>query len=117
MCCMNQADEMKPTPPDGARLLNVGELIQDGDLHWQPALKHWVAVTPQGEEKVEQYGFTVAKTAVKNQKSRLRRLPREWSDFIRVTAQQGMERGRQRLLPRFPRISSVRATNHCIRKR
>ncbi len=47
---MNQADEVKPTPPDGARLLEVDEVIQDGDLHW-------VAVTPQGEEKVEQYGF------------------------------------------------------------
>jgi hypothetical protein len=37
----------------------VGEIIEDGDLHWQPALKHWVAVTPQGEEKVEsaQYGL------------------------------------------------------------
>ena len=48
---------MKPTPPDGGRILDVGEIIQDGDLHWQPALKHWVAVTPQGEEKVEQYGL------------------------------------------------------------
>ena len=59
MCHMNQADEVKPTPPDGARILNVAETIQDGDLHWQPALKHWVAVTPQGEEKVElaQYGL------------------------------------------------------------
>jgi hypothetical protein len=53
MCCMAEVDEGKPTPPDGARLLDVGEVIQDGDLHWQPALKHWVAVTPQGEEKVE----------------------------------------------------------------
>jgi len=57
MCCMNLAGGVKPTPPDGARILEVGELIQDGDLHWQPALKHWVAVTPQGEEKVEQYGL------------------------------------------------------------
>jgi hypothetical protein len=59
MCCMNQADEVKPRPPDGARVLKVGEMIQDGDLHWQPTLKHWVAVTPQGEEKVEaaQYGL------------------------------------------------------------
>jgi hypothetical protein len=33
--------------------------IQDGDLHWNPTAKHWVAVTPQGEEKVEpgQHGF------------------------------------------------------------
>ena len=57
MCCMNQVDEAKPTPPGGARILEVGEIIQDGDLHWQPTLKHWVAVTPQGEEKVEQYGL------------------------------------------------------------
>lgn len=57
MCCMNQVDEAKPTPPGGARILEVGEIIQDGDLHWQPTLKHWVAVTPQGEEKVERYGF------------------------------------------------------------
>jgi hypothetical protein len=32
---MNLADEVKPTLPDGARLLEVGEIIQDGDLHWQ----------------------------------------------------------------------------------
>jgi hypothetical protein len=56
---MTQVDEAKPKPPGGARMLEVGEVIQDGDLHWQPALKHWVAVTPQGEEKVEptQYGL------------------------------------------------------------
>lgn len=56
---MTDADQKKPELPAGARLLNVGDIIQDGDLHWQPAVKHWVAVTPQGEEKVEpgQYGF------------------------------------------------------------
>jgi hypothetical protein len=58
MCCMNQADEMKPTPPHGARLLNVGEVIQDGDLHWQPALKQLgCSDATRSEEKVEQYGF------------------------------------------------------------
>jgi len=38
--------------------LEVGEIINDGDLHWNPTVKHWVAVT-QGEEKVEigQRGF------------------------------------------------------------
>ena len=30
MCCMNQIDEAKPTPPVGARILEVGEIIQDG---------------------------------------------------------------------------------------
>jgi hypothetical protein len=59
---MNQLGEEKPTPPNSARLLEVGEVIQGGDLHWQPALKHWVAVTPQGEEKVEQCGFYCRKT-------------------------------------------------------
>ena len=56
---MSTADETKPTPPDNARLLEVGEIIEDGDLHWNATVKHWVAVTPQGEERVEagQYGF------------------------------------------------------------
>jgi hypothetical protein len=56
---MNQTGEAKPKVPEGARLLAVGEIIQDGDLHWNPTVKHWVAVTPQGEEKVEsgQHGF------------------------------------------------------------
>ena len=40
-------------PPAGARLLKAGETINDGDLHWQPAVRKWVAVTPQGDEKVE----------------------------------------------------------------
>jgi hypothetical protein len=57
MCCMTQVDEGKPTPPEGACLLDVGEIIQDGDLHWQPALKRWVAGTPQSGEKVDLYGF------------------------------------------------------------
>ena len=56
---MNQTVETKPTPPDDVQMLEVGEIIQDGDLHWNPTLKHWVAVTPQGEERVQadQYGF------------------------------------------------------------
>jgi len=42
----------------------VGEIIEDGDLHWNPKMKHWVAVTPQGEEKVEpgQHGFYCRKS-------------------------------------------------------
>ena len=62
---MTQPGETKPSPPDGARLLEVGDVIQDGDLHWQPAVKHWVVVTPQGEEKVEpgQHGFYCRKDA------------------------------------------------------
>lgn len=50
---MTYIDEKKPELPAGARLLKTGEIIEDGDLHWQPAAKHWVAVTPQGEERVE----------------------------------------------------------------
>jgi hypothetical protein len=50
---MNEAGEPKPKLPDGARVLEVGEIIQDGDLHWNSTVKHWVAVTPQGEERVE----------------------------------------------------------------
>jgi hypothetical protein len=63
-CGMGTADETKPTPPDDARLLEVGEIIQDGDLHWNTTMKHWVAVTPQGEEKVEpgQHGFYCRKS-------------------------------------------------------
>jgi hypothetical protein len=55
---MSHAVDAKPTPPEGAEVLEVGEIIQDGDLHWNPTVKHWVAVTPQGEERVEaaQYG-------------------------------------------------------------
>lgn len=50
---MNETDETKPPPPDGARRLEVGESIQDGDLHWNPTVGHWVAVTPQGDERVQ----------------------------------------------------------------
>jgi hypothetical protein len=32
--------------------LEEGEIINDGDLHWNAQVKHWVAVTPQGEERV-----------------------------------------------------------------
>ena len=58
--------ETKPNPPDGASILEVGQIIQDGDLHWNTTVKHWVAVTPQGEEKVEagQYGFYCRKTTI-----------------------------------------------------
>jgi len=56
---MSEAIETKPKLPPDARLLQVGEIINDGDLHWNATVKHWVAVTPQGEEKVEaeQYGL------------------------------------------------------------
>src|SRR4029453_3656889 len=50
---MTETEETKPTPPHGARLLEIGETIQDGDLHWNSTEKHWLAVTPPGEEKVE----------------------------------------------------------------
>ena len=50
---MSTTDEIKPTPPDDARPLEVGAIIEDGDLHWNATVKHWVAVTPQGEERVE----------------------------------------------------------------
>lgn len=61
---MSETGETKPTPPAGAQLLEVGEEIQDGDLHWNPTVKHWVAVTPQGEERVEagQYGYYCRKS-------------------------------------------------------
>jgi hypothetical protein len=32
--------------------LEVGEIINDGELHWNATVKHWVAVAPQGEERV-----------------------------------------------------------------
>jgi len=56
---MNQTSEAKPKVPKGAVILEVGQIIQDGDLHWNPTVKHWLAVSPQGEEKVEpeQHGF------------------------------------------------------------
>ena len=50
---MNATDQSAPTPPDGARILEVGETIRDGDLHWNGTVRHWVAVTPQGDERVE----------------------------------------------------------------
>jgi hypothetical protein len=65
MCGMSATDETKPTPPDNARPLKVGEMIEDGDLHWNATVKHWVAVTPQGEERVEpgKDGFYYRKNA------------------------------------------------------
>lgn len=56
---MTNVDVKRPEPPKGARLLNVGDVIEDGDLHWQPAVGRWVAVTPQGEERVgpDEQGF------------------------------------------------------------
>ena len=49
---MSQAEQTIAPPPAGARVLEEGEIINDGDLHWNAAVKHWVAVTPQGEERV-----------------------------------------------------------------
>lgn len=62
---MSATDETKPAAPDNARPLQVGEMIEDGDLHWNATVKHWVAVTPQGEERVEpgQDGFYFRKNA------------------------------------------------------
>ena len=62
---MNATHETKSTPPDDARILEVGEIIQDGDLHWNATAKHWLAVTPQGEERVEsdQHGLYFRKNA------------------------------------------------------
>lgn len=53
------SEERTAPPPTGARILEEGEIINDGDLHWNPTVKHWVAVTPQGEERVTagQRGF------------------------------------------------------------
>ena len=61
---MNAIHETKPAPPDDAQRLEVGAVIQDGDLHWNATVKHWVAVTPQGEERVEpdQDGFYFRKS-------------------------------------------------------
>jgi len=42
---MSEAIEAKPKLPDDARLLEVGEIINDGDLHWN------ATVIPQGEER------------------------------------------------------------------
>ena len=49
---MSEAEHTNASPPAGARLLEEGEIINDGDLHWNATVKHWVAVTPQGEERV-----------------------------------------------------------------
>ncbi len=56
---MSETAETKPTPPDDSRPLEVYEIIQDGDLHWNARIKHWMAVTPQGVERVKpgQHGF------------------------------------------------------------
>ena len=56
---MSEAEQTIAPPPAGARVLEEGEIINDGDLHWNLEVKHWVAVTPQGEEKVAagQRGF------------------------------------------------------------
>jgi len=48
---MSEATETKPKLPEDARLLEVGEIFND-DLHWNATVKHWVAVAPQGEERV-----------------------------------------------------------------
>ena len=49
---MSEAIKNKPSLPDDARLLDVGEKVTDGDLHWNATIKHWVAVTPQDEERI-----------------------------------------------------------------
>ena len=49
---MSEAIETKPKLPDDARLLEVGEIINDGDLQRNATVKHWVAVASQGEERV-----------------------------------------------------------------
>ena len=51
---MSHANQTIAPPPAGARVLEEGESINDGDLHWNATVKHWVAVTPQGEERVGQ---------------------------------------------------------------
>ena len=62
---MSATDQTKPAPPKDARRLEVGDVIEDGDLHWLATVKRWVAVTPQGEERVEpsQSGFYYRKNA------------------------------------------------------
>ena len=65
MSSMNATDQTKPAPPKDARRLEVGDIIEDGDLHWNSTVRHWVAVTPQGEERVAsgQEGFYYRKNA------------------------------------------------------
>ena len=64
-CAMNATNQAKPSPPKDARPLEIGDVIQDGDLHWNATVKHWVAVTPQGEERVQpgQDGFYYRRNA------------------------------------------------------
>jgi len=49
---MSEAEQTIAPPPAGARVLEEGEMINDGDLHWNAEVKHW-------EEKVApgQRGF------------------------------------------------------------
>lgn len=49
---MSETETTTAPLPAGARVLEEGEIINDGDLHWNAEVKHWVAVTPQGEERV-----------------------------------------------------------------
>ena len=62
---MSEIIETKPKLPDDARMLEVGEIINDGDLRWNATVKDWVA-TPQGEEKVasERHGIYCCKDDV-----------------------------------------------------
>ncbi len=62
---MSAAKEGPRAPPDNAKRLAVGKTIEIGDLHWNATVKHWVTVTPQGEERVEpgQDGFYYRKNA------------------------------------------------------
>lgn len=50
---MSTSNETRPAPPKDAQRLEAGEIIEDGDLHWNTTVKRWVAVTPQGEERVD----------------------------------------------------------------
>jgi hypothetical protein len=49
---MSEVIKTKPSLPDDARLLDVGEKVNDGDLRWNATVKHCVAVTPQDEERI-----------------------------------------------------------------
>lgn len=62
---MSAKDEIIPKPPKEARRLEIGDVIHDGDLHWNATVNRWVAVTPQGEERVQpgQDGFYYRKNA------------------------------------------------------
>ncbi|MBA2435533.1 MAG: hypothetical protein H0V54_10735 [Chthoniobacterales bacterium] len=50
---MSATDDGPTAPPDNAKRLAVGDTIEDGNLHGNATVKRWVAVTPQGEERVE----------------------------------------------------------------